>query len=75
LTADGHLGKGRQVFVSGRLESSEYTTQQGEARTSLDITADDVVLVGSRPDGGDQAAGGRSAQPAAVAEDVDDLPF
>jgi single-strand DNA-binding protein len=75
LTADGHLAKGRQVFVSGRLESSEYTSQSGEQRTSLDITADDVLLVGSRGEAGEQGGGGRQSQPAAVAEDVDDLPF
>ena len=75
LTADGYLAKGRQVFVSGRLESSEYTSQSGEQRTSLDITADDVLLVGSRGEGGEQGGGGRQSQPAAVAEDVDDLPF
>jgi single-strand DNA-binding protein len=78
LTADGHLAKGRQVFVSGRLESNEYTNQQGEQKTSLEVNADDVFLLGSRGEAGDQGSmgGGRSSQqPAAVAEDVDDLPF
>jgi single-strand DNA-binding protein len=77
LAQDGHLAKGRQVLVSGRIESSEYTSQQGEQRTSLDITADDVVLAGNRPDGAGQGGygGGRSAEPAAMAEEVEDLPF
>lgn len=75
---DGSLAKGQRVFVSGRLESSEYTNQQGEAKTSLDISADDILLLGSRADSaGNQGgySGSRTSQPAAVAEDVDDLPF
>lgn len=77
LAQDGHLAKGRQVLVSGRIESSEYTNQQGEQRTSLEVTADDVVLAGNRPDGAGQGSygGGRAAEPAAMAEEVEDLPF
>jgi single-strand DNA-binding protein len=77
LAQDGSLTKGQRVFVSGRLESNEYTNQAGEAKTSLEINADDVLLMGSRGDSGNQGgySGSRSAEPAAVAEDVDDLPF
>ena len=74
---DGVLAKGQRVFVNGRLEQREYTTQSGEARTSLDVMADDVLLMSARGESGGQGgySGGRSAEPAAVAEDVDDLPF
>lgn len=78
MTQDGYLTKGRQVFVSGRIDLSDpYTTQQGETRQSMEITADDVVLVGGRADG---ASGGGSGQPrtreeSPVSEEVDDLPF
>ena len=78
LAQDGHLAKGRQVLVAGRIEANEYTNQQGETKTTLDVTADDVVLAGSSGrEGGGQGGYGasRSSQPAAVAEDVDDLPF
>ena len=78
LAQDGALAKGQRVFVSGRLESSEYTNQQGENKTSLDISADDVLLLGTRGEGGANQggySGSRSSEPAAVAEDVDDLPF
>lgn len=77
LAQDGALTKGQRVFVSGRLESSEFTNQQGETKTSLEITADDVLLMGSRGDNAGQGSygGSRASQPASVAEDVDDLPF
>jgi single-strand DNA-binding protein len=74
LAQDGYLAKGGKVLVAGRIDSSEYTSQTGEQRFSLEITADDVVLAGSR---GDSAAGGgqRSAPSGAPADDIDDLPF
>jgi single-strand DNA-binding protein len=77
LAQEGALAKGQRVFVSGRLESNEFTNQQGENKTSLEINADDVLLMSARVEGGGQGGfgGGRSAEPAAVAEDVDDLPF
>lgn len=74
LAQDGYLAKGRNVLVSGRIESREYTAQSGEQRFSLDVSADEVVLAGNRSDG---AGGGgqRSAPSGEPAEDIDDLPF
>lgn len=61
MAQQGWLAKGRTVFVSGRFEAREYTGNDGTQRTSLDITANDVQLVGPRPDGesGQQFAGGQ----------------
>lgn len=51
MAQQGWLVKGRTVFVSGRFEAREYTGNDGAQRTSLDITANEVQLVGPRPDG------------------------
>lgn len=77
------LSKGSKVFVSGRFKTREFEGRDGETRTSLDITADDVILVGGRrDDSGDDAqertatpsnGGGGSSAPAN--DDLDDLPF
>ena len=77
LAQDGALTKGQRVFVSGRLESNEYTSKQGEPRTSLDINADDVLLMGARGEGSGQSnyAASRSETQAPPAEDIDKLPF
>jgi single-strand DNA-binding protein len=48
LTQSGALAKGKQVYVAGTIEAREYTGQDGVLRTSLDVTADDVQLLGSR---------------------------
>src|SRR5437867_11611671 len=67
LTQKGYLTKGKQVFVSGSLEAQEYQDQQGQTRTSLEVRADEVQLLGSRGDGeagtgGCGGTGGRSGR-------------
>jgi single-strand DNA-binding protein len=47
MAQQGWLTKGRTVFVSGRFEAREYTGNDGQPRTSLDITASEVSFVGS----------------------------
>lgn len=50
VTAWGQLGenvaatlvKGSRVVVTGRLEQREYTSREGEKRTSIDVIADDI---------------------------------
>jgi single-strand DNA-binding protein len=59
LAQQGWLVKGRQVFVSGRFEARDYTSNDGQQRTSLDINANEVSLVGGRPDG-ESSSGGSS---------------
>lgn len=48
LSQQGYLAKGKQVYIDGRFEAREYQTQGGETRTSLDVTADTVQLIGPR---------------------------
>ncbi len=62
LMDQGWLGKGKQVVVTGRLEANEFTGNDGTLRTSLDVTANDVQLVGGRIEaqgGGSQYGGGQ----------------
>jgi single-strand DNA-binding protein len=68
LAQSGYLAKGKQVYVDGRLEAREYQDQQGQTRTSLDVTANELQLLGSRADseggfggGGYGAAAGAGA--------------
>ena len=52
LTERGYLGKGKQVYVEGRVELNEYTANDGTQRSSLDVNATEVQLLGGRPDAG-----------------------
>jgi single-strand DNA-binding protein len=90
LAQQGWLVKGREVFVSGRFEAREYTGNDGQLRTSLDITANEVNLVGGRVDGegstggasggsfsgggGSSSGGARGQQGGSTGSDFDDLP-
>ena len=86
-----YLAKGRRVFVDGRLSTRQYTSNSGEARTSLEVRAYKVVMLDSP--GGETAGSGAppeaqsysesstgSSSPQAPAEnnpseDVEELPW
>jgi len=42
-----HLGKGRQVAVTGRLNYSEWTAEDGGRRSRHEVIAEDVTFLGS----------------------------
>lgn len=52
--AEGQLGqylkKGQQVFVSGELSMREYQAADGSAKSSLELNANVIDLVGKRND-------------------------
>lgn len=86
LVQRGYVGKGRQVYVDGRIESREWTTNEGEKRTSLDVTANEFQMLGNRPDGqggnegggsGDNSGGGnrRETFDDNAPSSFDDVPF
>jgi len=41
-----YLSKGKQVYVEGRLHARSWEGQDGQARTSLDVTATRVLFLG-----------------------------
>jgi len=46
--ANEYLGKGRQVYVEGRLRLEEYADREGNQRISPEVTATDIQFLGSR---------------------------
>jgi single-strand DNA-binding protein len=82
LAQSGYLAKGQQVFVLGNLETNEFVDRQGQTRTSLEVTASDLQLLGSRGDREagfgqpSQAQGGQGGEPDELGpSDMDDVPF
>src|SRR5438270_13681324 len=84
------VAKGTRVYVEGRLESRQYDTQNGGKGFSLDVVANEVVVLDSRQREGDGRGGSgefEAASPAAPARpqgrppaqedaaDLEDLPF
>lgn len=81
-----HLAKGLRVTVVGNLKIDEYTSRDGDKRTSLDVWADEVEFSAPRQENDEDrepsaaAAPARSApasrpSAAAPADDDNDLPF
>jgi len=60
-TLSERLTKGTRVYVEGRLESRQYETQNGQKGFSLDIVANEVLVLDNRPrEGGDFGGGSAS---------------
>ncbi|MBM4207159.1 MAG: single-stranded DNA-binding protein [Gammaproteobacteria bacterium] len=47
-----YLKKGQQVFVSGELSQNEYKVNDGSMKTSLELNANIIDLIGKRSDTG-----------------------
>jgi single-strand DNA-binding protein len=79
------LRKGNRVFVEGRFKTREFEGNDGQKRTSLDVTADNVISLdrkGQVDDGSFSGApaaavatGGGASRPPSDDTDLDDLPF
>lgn len=63
-----YLKKGRQVYIEGRLQTREWEDKNGDKRYTTEIVATNMVMLGSRSEGGFAAD---DAQPDAPAEVVD----
>jgi single-strand DNA-binding protein len=85
LSERGYLVKGKQVYIDGNFEAREWTGQDGATRTSLDVNAREMQLLGQRGDdaggdysgGGGSYGGGRQQQESSgdAADDMGDVPF
>ena len=85
-TCDKYLRKGNTVYIEGRLQSRKYTDKDGVERTSVEIVANEMIMLGGRSEGGDMGMGAgagagagapvgasRSRTPSRVAEASDDF--
>ena len=66
-TVQQYVHKGMQVMVTGRVTASAYIAQDGEARASLELTAQDLQFLGRRG----EAVEGADSYP----NEPEDLPF
>lgn len=62
-----YLNKGRQVYVDGRLHARNWQGQDGQTRTSLEVTANQVVFLGK--------PGGYASLPEEGEFEAEDIPF
>jgi single-strand DNA-binding protein len=65
-TVNQYVHKGMQVMVTGEVDASAYTGQDGSARATLEITARDIQFLGRRGEGADEGT---------YPSEPEDLPF
>jgi len=71
-----YLEKGRQVYVSGKMQTREWVDKENVKRYSTEIVIDTMKMLGKREGGGNDNGGGRLyEQPAGGVPDDDDVPF
>lgn len=73
-----YLAKGSQVFISGRFRTRKWQDQSGNDRYSTEIVADQMQMLGSKQEGGEQRQQAqRSQQQPTQANDFADeqIPF
>ncbi|PJF24463.1 MAG: single-stranded DNA-binding protein [Phototrophicales bacterium] len=72
-TANQFVKKGSQIMVVGRISARAYKDNSGQPQASLELTADNFQLLGSRGDnmGGGQQGGDYSGS----ASDMGEIPF
>ena len=52
------LGKGRKVYIEGRLQTRDWETKDGAKRQTTEIVANEMIILDSRRDGGGSSGGG-----------------
>lgn len=73
---NNYLKKGSQVYIEGRLSTRQYEAQNGEKRFSLEVTANEMQMLGDRPDQSREVGVGAGVGDSSGDDlDADDLPF
>ncbi|MBI5249144.1 MAG: single-stranded DNA-binding protein [Desulfomonile tiedjei] len=54
-----YLSKGKQVFIEGRIQTREWEDQDGNKRTTVEIIANDMIMLG----GGSQSQNRGTQEP------------
>ncbi|OGX82607.1 single-stranded DNA-binding protein [Hymenobacter lapidarius] len=82
--ADKFLKKGQQVYIEGKLRTRQYQDKDQQTRYITEIIADEISMLGGRPQGSGIGAVATDANGQAVAEpqqtfrqepELDQLPF
>lgn len=59
-----YLSKGRQVFIEGRIQSRDWEDQDGNRRTTVEIIAGDMIMLGGQGPSSSEGRDDRDRRPA-----------
>jgi single-strand DNA-binding protein len=57
-----YLTKGQQVYIEGRLQTRHWDDQEGNKHTSVEIVANEMIILGERREAGETATEPESAE-------------
>ena len=70
-----YLSKGQQVYVEGRLQTRRWDDKEGQKHTSVEIVANEMMMLGERRDAGQTGEEHAAASEAEGAGGEDEFPF
>lgn len=70
-----YLVKGQQVYIEGRLQTRRWDDKEGAKHTSVEIVANEMMMLGDRRDTGNHGQDGEAAPAEDAAASEDDFPF
>ena len=57
-----YLTKGQHVYIEGRLQTRHWEDQQGIKHTSIEIVANEMIILGERREAGEASDGSESIE-------------
>jgi single-strand DNA-binding protein len=57
-----YLNKGQQVYIEGRLQTRHWDDQEGNKHTSVEIVANEMIILGERREAGETSAESESIE-------------
>jgi single-strand DNA-binding protein len=57
-----YLTKGQQVYIEGRLQTRHWDDQEGNKHTSVEIVANEMIILGERREAGETGAESESIE-------------
>ena len=76
-----YLGKGKQIYIEGKLQTRSWEDKEGTKRSTTEIVANNMMMLGRAGDVHQVSSGGSSRPtpsadpPAPMAPEEDDIPF
>jgi len=57
-----YLAKGQQVYIEGRLQTRHWDDQDGNKHTSVEVVANEMIILGERREAGEATAESESVE-------------
>ena len=75
-----YLNKGQQVYIEGRLQTRRWDDKEGVKHTSVEVVANEMMMLGERSDRRDQnhqgpQAGDVAPDESEISANEDEFPF